>query len=337
MIWIVIGFLALSLFLYCLLGGADFGAGILKIFTKRKDHEKYDEIVAKAMGPVWEANHIWLIILIVILFNGFPTAYSTVSIYFHVPLMIMLLGIIIRGCAFTFRHYDAIRDNARYYYDVFFSFSSFLTPLMLGMIVGGLMLGRVDPQGQGYYAVYMAPWFNWFCFSVGIFTVSIFAFLASVFLIGETQDQTWQLHFMEKAKVANLIAIILGGVVFLTAQLEGYPLLEHYLTRPLSLTGVLLATVSLFPLWLALKRRAVWHSRFWAGFQLAMILAAWFMTIFPEILSMKNSQSLTFFNTSAPQVSLNILGWALIIGVFFFIPALSYLLWVFKANPRQGF
>src|SRR3990167_4182924 len=114
--WIVLGYLGLSLFLYSLLGGADFGAGVLELFLPKDNREKYRNLISKAMGPVWEANHIWLIILIVILFNGFPKAYAEISIYFHIPLTLMLVGIIFRGCAFTFRTYDAVKDNSREIY-----------------------------------------------------------------------------------------------------------------------------------------------------------------------------------------------------------------------------
>src|SRR3990167_7593944 len=99
MVNIVIFFLALSLLLYVLLGGADFGAGILEIFSSRDKKDLHEELVNQALGPVWEANHIWLIIAVVILFNGFPEAYANLSIYFHVPLTLMLFGVVLRGCS----------------------------------------------------------------------------------------------------------------------------------------------------------------------------------------------------------------------------------------------
>jgi cytochrome bd ubiquinol oxidase subunit II len=122
MLVVVIGFLVISLLFYCLLGGADFGAGALELFVPQKNRKRHEELVTKAMGPVWEANHIWLIILIVILFNAFPKVYTQYSIYFHIPLTLMLIGIVLRGCAFSFRQYDALKDNAHRYYTLAFSF-----------------------------------------------------------------------------------------------------------------------------------------------------------------------------------------------------------------------
>src|SRR3989338_421514 len=153
--WVVLGFLAVSVFLYCLLAGADFGAGVLELFFPKNDREEYRNLIVKAMGPVWEANHIWLIIVIVILFNGFPKAYAEISIYFHIPLTLMLIGIILRGCSFTFRTYDTLKDQPREMYSRIFSLSSLLTPLMFGIIIGGLMLGRVDPGSHGYWAKFV--------------------------------------------------------------------------------------------------------------------------------------------------------------------------------------
>src|SRR5687768_8802194 len=103
MLVVVIIFLWLSILVYFLLGGADFGAGIIEMFTSKKRVRRTRATLYHAIGPVWEANHMWLIIAIVILFVGFPHIYSTLSIHLHIPLLIMLMGIIARGTAFVFR------------------------------------------------------------------------------------------------------------------------------------------------------------------------------------------------------------------------------------------
>src|SRR5690606_39416673 len=113
---VVIIFLWLSLLLYLILGGADFGAGIIELFTSEKNIRRTRKTLYHAIGPIWEANHMWLIIVIVILFVGFPAIYSALSIFLHIPLVIMLMGIIARGTAFVFRHYDAVRDDMQAFY-----------------------------------------------------------------------------------------------------------------------------------------------------------------------------------------------------------------------------
>src|SRR5258708_33694817 len=100
-------FLGLSLLFYCVFAGADFGAAILECFLGNKEREAQKRVIAGAIGPVWEANHVWLILAVVILFTAFPKAYSALSITYYIPLTFLLVGIIFRGCAFTFAHYDA--------------------------------------------------------------------------------------------------------------------------------------------------------------------------------------------------------------------------------------
>ena len=102
MIYVVVIFLWTSILLYLLLGGADFGAGIIELFSRKSERATTRKTMYEAIGPVWEANHMWLIIAIVILFVGFPIIYTTVSVYLHIPLVCMLLGIIARGTAFVF-------------------------------------------------------------------------------------------------------------------------------------------------------------------------------------------------------------------------------------------
>src|SRR3982751_809249 len=142
--YVVIAYLWLSILLYLLLGGADFGAGIIELFTSAKNRHKTRKTLYHAIGPIWEANHMWLIIAIVILFVGFPVIYATMSTYLHIPLVIMLMGIIARGTALTFRNYDAVHDNMQKVYNKIFVYSSFITPLFLGIIAGSTVSGRVD-------------------------------------------------------------------------------------------------------------------------------------------------------------------------------------------------
>src|ERR1035437_1169734 len=142
---IIIFVLGIALLLYILLGGADFGAGIIEIFTGKKGIDT----ISKAIAPVWEANHIWLILAIVILFNGFPHVFTTLTTYLHIPLLIVLIGIIFRGTAFTFRYYDTIKDKTHKYYTVLFRISSLLTPFFLGVTLGAIILGKIPANVNG--------------------------------------------------------------------------------------------------------------------------------------------------------------------------------------------
>lgn len=333
--WVVIIFLVASIFLYCLLAGADFGAGVLEFFVPPKRREAYMDLTAMAMGPVWEVNHIWLIIMIVILFNGFPNAFSTICTYFHIPLIIMLIGVIIRGCSFSFRHYDAVKDHSQQYYSWAFALSSLVTPVMLGMVIGGLMSGRVDTHASGYSAQYIEPWCDLFSFSVGLFCLCIFSFLASVYLIGEAHELQMKERLMVQARIASLVMVLMGAVVFTCAGLEGLSLGQRVLGNPISLSCLIAASLALFFLWKAIGHENHWYARLSAGFELAMILGAWLAVIFPNILFFKDAKSLSLFSSLAPGRCIDILGISLIGGTLLFAPALGYLFVVFKAGPQK--
>ena len=249
-------FLAVSILFYCIFGGADFGGGMLEAFAGTARREEQRKVIAHAIGPVWEANHVWLILAVVILFTGFPKAYSALSVTFHIPLTLMLIGIVLRGCAFTFRHYDAVRDDSQRYYSAIFIASSFLTPLMLGIVAGGMLLGASSPPEAGFYVSFVRPWANLFCFAVGVFTCVLFAFLAAVYLVGETQDAEIKRIFARRALVLNALAILVGIAVFAAAELEGLPLARLFAERRLSLGSMIGATVILLPLWIAVRRDA---------------------------------------------------------------------------------
>src|SRR3954469_2979386 len=132
MLYVVMAYLWAAILLYLLMGGADFGAGIIELVTSNKNKSKTRRTMYNAIGPIWEANHMWLIIAIVILFVGFPVIYTTMSTYLHIPLVIMLMGIIARGTALAFRNYDAVIDDMQKVYNKIFVYSSFITPLFLG-------------------------------------------------------------------------------------------------------------------------------------------------------------------------------------------------------------
>ena len=168
----------------------------------------------------------------------------------------MLLGIVLRGCAFTFRHYDAVRDNSQRYYSAIFVAGSFLTPLMLGVVAGGILLGASSPVEAGFAAAFVRPWANLFCFAVGVFTCVLFAFLAAVYLIGETQEDEIRRIFVRRAMVLNALAIIVGIAVFMAAELSRLPLARLFAGHAVSLASMIGATVILGPLWIAMRRVA---------------------------------------------------------------------------------
>jgi cytochrome d ubiquinol oxidase subunit II len=335
MLWVVIAFLGLSLFLYCLLGGAEVGAGVLELFLNRERRGAQRKIIDKAMGPVWEANHMWLILMVVILFMGFPRVYSGVSVMLHIPLTAMLIGIIARGCSFTFRHYDAVKGRSQRAYTAFFVFSSIWTPFFLGVTLGALVPGG-KPDGAGYAAHYVDPWLRPFPLALGLFTVCLFAYIAAVYLIGECPSWEPELRrsFARKALWAGIATAVSGTLVFFAAEADGVHLLAEFLRFGWASLCMLLATLCFPAMLVAGLRDQVWTQRVIVGAQVALVLAGWLRVQFPVLARLPGGE-LTFFNAHAPAATLNQLGGALLVGSVFILPALYYLFRVFKLREED--
>ena len=330
MLYIVIIFLLVSVYLYCLLGGADFGAGIVELTARGESKERTKNLVSESMAPIWEANHMWLIITVVILFNAFPDIYTRVSISLYIPLILLLVGIVLRGTAFTFRHYDAIKDESQKVYSKIFSYSSLIVTFFFGLVIGALISGKIAITPADFYEGYITPWFNIFSISVGIFLCTLFSFIASVYLIGDSTEKSIREEFITKAKHTTISMVVSGGFVFTASYIENVDLVTQFFSHPVSITLIVLATIGLPVLWITLGKGLIWYSRIIAGAQLLFVLGGFYAIYFPTIVKIKDGTSLTLFNSAAPEITLNYLGWALIIGSFIIFPSLFYLLDIFK-------
>jgi cytochrome d ubiquinol oxidase subunit II len=334
LLYVVIIFLWTSILLYLLLGGADFGAGIIELFTSKKNRSLTRKTLYAAIGPIWEANHMWLIIAIVILFVGFPVIYTTMSVHLHIPLTIMLLGIIARGTAFTFRHYDAVKDDMQNLYNPIFEYSSFVTPLFLGIIAGSAVSGHIDPQADTFMDAYIYSWLHWFSISVGLFTVSICGFLASVYLIGETDHDADRLRFAHKAQFFNIAAVLCGLFVFIASWIENIPLIDWFFGNWIGRIAMLSATLSLIWMWYLLYAGKLELLRPLAGFQVTMILLTTTYRHFPNIVILKDGGFLSLIEHSGQEKTIYALGMALLLGSIFILPALFYLIYSFQKRDK---
>lgn len=330
MIYVVIGFLWLSMCLYLILGGADFGAGIVELFTSKKARHKTQEIMYESIAPVWEANHMWLIIAIVILFVGFPEIYTTMSTYLHIPLVLMLLGIIARGTAFTFRHYDAVKDDWQILYTQIFYYASLLTPFFLGLIATATVSQSINPDAKTFLDLYIFSWLNWFGVAVGLFTVALCAYLASIFSLRETRDKLDLTLMIKKSKQTMIFVVLTGALVFLTAYLSDIPLLTWVFSKPLGIMAISFATVALGLIFRAMKNRKLLPVRALAGFQVIMILVAATYQHNPDIILLGNGQHLSLLEHIAAPKTISALGWALMLGSLFILPFLFYLMFSFS-------
>jgi len=218
-----------ALTFYVLLGGADYGGGVWDLLARGPRAAEQRGVIAKALAPIWEANHVWLILVVVVLFTAFPPAFALIFTALHVPLLLILLGIILRGSAFIFRDHDRTHRSdsehtsgtyhpaAQSRWGRIFATASLLTPVLLGVVVGAVSSTNIQPPSERTTIAYFFTWFAPFPFAVGLFAVVLFAFLAAVYLTLETTDTALQDDFRKRAITSEIVAGVLALTVFLLA------------------------------------------------------------------------------------------------------------------------
>lgn len=334
MIDILLLFLALSIALYVLFGGADFGGGILEVGLGSYRNHDLRKLISHAMAPVWEANHIWLILAVVILFMGFPKVYTEALTYLHLPLMAVLMGIVARGCAFTFRHYDTFQSSYYGAYSWVFAYSSLWTSFFLGVTSGSFIIGAINPEASSYFDLFVYPWFNPFCLIVGVFTVCLCALLAAVYLMGETEDPELIHIFRRKARTASIAMAVLGPGVFLAAEKMGLPLSAIFIDNLVSMLCFGVGTALLY-----LFRKSLYApppmlmARIFGVLIVTLVIIGWMAAQYPLAIRYSPDSGevhLTFHAAAAPEATLRVLLGSLIVGSLLIFPSLAYLFKVFK-------
>lgn len=331
MIEILIFFIGASLVLYVLFGGADYGAGILELLpTPARLRDGQKELINYAMGPVWEANHMWLVLIIVILFNGFPLIFTTLMTSLHIPMVALLIGIVVRGTAFTFRHYDAVQtETSQKTYTVLFGFSSLWTAIWLGVLAGSLHRGLIAPKSLDFFEAYIHPWWGLYPFAMGLFVAAIFTFLASVYLIGEARSSELRKLFTRRAFGANIAVILTSLLLFVLSHSEMHSLFKDFITHPFALSCLIAATVLFFIQWIFIRTKKSIATRVTSAGQVVLILSGWFALYFPDVIRTTEG-AISFQNAAAPESTQKMLVIALLVGSLFIFPSLFYLFKVFR-------
>jgi cytochrome bd ubiquinol oxidase subunit II len=315
---------------YVLLAGADFGGGVWDFFASGPRRDRQRSLIAHAIGPIWEANHVWLIIVVVLLFTCFPPAFAALGIVLHIPITLMLIGIVLRGSAFTFRSYGSERSETQRRWGTIFAIASVVTPVLLGVCVGAVAAGDLQTEGRaGFTEIFIAPWLTPFALGVGILTLALFAFLAAVYLTLEAPDGELREDFRRRALAcAGAVFVAAFGVLFLAHGAA--PRMRHGLTAtpwamPLQVVTGVAAVTAIWALWARHYRVA----RIAAAAQVSLILWGWVLAQFPYLVP----PTLTIEDAAAPRRTLVLTLWALAAGALVLFPSLAYLFRIFKAGP----
>jgi cytochrome d ubiquinol oxidase subunit II len=323
------GVLMVSLNLYALGAGADFGGGVWDMLASGRRERDQRDTIAHAIGPIWEANHVWLILVIVVLFVGFPVGFAALATALHVPLTLMLIGIVLRGSAFAFRSYGGDDDATQRRWGRIFAMASIVTPVMLGVCAGAVASGTIRVRDGRAVTDFISPWLAPFPFAIGFFTLALFAFLAAVYLTLETGDGELRDGFRRRALLA---AVAVGAMALASFVLAGTgaPSIRRGLARewwsiPFHAVTGLAAVGAIAALWF----RRFGLARVLAMAQVTLILWGWGLAQFPYLVE----PDLTFESAAAPDSVLRPIVVALAAGVVVLGPSLAYLYHVFKA-PR---
>jgi cytochrome bd ubiquinol oxidase subunit II len=305
---------------YMVLGGADFGAGLWFLLSGRgQDREHLREHTFRAMGPVWEANHVWLIFVLVVCWTAYPVAFGSIASTLAVPLFIAAVGIIMRGTAYALRSGSPStrQDSA---IGLVFSLSSVLTPFALGTAIGGIASGRV-PVGNAEGDL-LSSWLNPTSLLIGVLAVATAAYLAAVFLAADAArqgDEPVTTAFRRRALVAGVVAgaIALGGLVVVHEDASG---LFEGLTQGTGLAA-LLASVGAGIWAMALVARSrLEPARYSAAVAVAAIVVGWGAAQSPTFLP-----GLTVEQAAAETSTLVALLVGLGIGALILVPSLFVL------------
>ncbi|MER7005307.1 cytochrome d ubiquinol oxidase subunit II [Dactylosporangium sp. NPDC000555] len=315
---------------YAVLGGADYGAGFWDLTAggaKRGRAPRH--LIDMVLAPVWEANHVWLIFCLVMLWTGFPAAFAAITTTLYVPLGLAALGVVIRGCGFAFRKAFTATEHQRAA-GAAFAFSSVLTPFFLGTVAGGIASGRVPSAGGGDP---LYSWLNPTSLLGGVLAVLVCAFVAAVFLTAEARRRGYhglRRYFARRARIGALAAgvVAVAGIGVLHADA---PHLTHgLLTRGLPLM-IISAACGLGSLTL-LRHAPPRVAQAAAVGAAATVVAGWGVAQYPYLLG----NHLTIAEAAAPAPTLLALTVVAAAALILVVPSLALLYALHQTGDLGG-
>ncbi len=309
LVWLTMG---AALIIYVLTAGADFGAGLWDVLASDDDERGALE---HAIAPIWEANHVWLIFIIVVMFTAFPKAFAMVSIQFHIPLVLVLIGIVLRGSGFVFRAYGLAPGRLRDTYGRIFAWASIFTPFFLGLILAGMSSAALDSP---------------FAIAVGIFTLALFALLTAVYMTLDAAPLI-AARFRVRALACEAVCGLTAGATLFFAFKDAPMLAERFTQArafwPIQATCAIAAAAVIW----SLAARRYRLARLAVMAQVAFVVIGWGV-------AMRGSLILGVIDidhAGANPRTLQLLLPTIAAGAVLLIPSLILLLRIFKASHGE--
>jgi cytochrome d ubiquinol oxidase subunit II len=313
-------FIVLGLTAYAVLGGADFGAGFWDLTAGGAARGgRVRGLIQRSMSPVWEANHVWLIFVLVITWTAFPVAFGAIFETLMLPLFLAALGIILRGTAFALRGQAATIAEARFL-GAGFAISSVLLPFFLGAALGGVVSGQVDATDP---VASVDAWTNPTSLAIGVLAVLTGAYLAAVYLAGDAQRAELPdlvRAFRARALIAGAVtgAAAFGALLVIRSDAR---FLFDGLTSGSALVAVLLSALAGLATFALVWIGRFEPARFTAAAAVGATIVGWWLAARPDLLP----GQLTIDEAAAPDATLTALVVSVGLGLIILIPSLFYL------------
>jgi cytochrome bd ubiquinol oxidase subunit II len=306
--------------MYAIFGGADFGAGFWDLTAGGVERGRRPrEVIDHSIGPVWEANHVWLIFVFVLLWTCFPEAYASITLTMFVPLTIAAFGIVLRGASFAFRK-AVFRVRAQRQFGAIFAISSVLVPYCFGAVAGGIASGRVPAGGQAG-----DPWNSWVnptSIVVGVLAVCVAAYVATVFLTwdaGRLSDDAMVAYFRIRALVAGVVSGVVALVGLFVMRSDAKYIFDGLTSRalPLVVVSAIAGVVAL----VLLRGRPRPGGRVAAVVAAGALVLGWGVAQWDYLLP----ETLTVSQAGAPAGTITAVLVAAVLAVLLIVPAFALL------------
>ena len=323
--------LGVAVAVYALSAGADFGGGVWDLLASGPRRERQRELIAEAIAPIWEVNHIWMIFVVVLLFTVFPIAFAIVTTALHIPMLLALVGIVLRGSAFVFRAYGMQPTETRARWGRVFAITSALTPIFLGMILAALSSGeiRVDMQTETLSSGFFAGWLSPFALATGVFALVLFALLAAVYLAREAElrgELELRDDFRLRALVCEAVAFVLAIAVLALAHGQSQQLFAGLLGAPWSIPIQVLTFIAASGAIVCLWKQRMAMARTFVMFQVGLVVLGWGAAMDRHLVL----PDVHVTAAGAVEPVLAFLPWVLLGDSVLLVPALWWLFRVFR-------
>jgi len=326
---VLLSILWLALIIYTVTGGADFGGGMLELFAFGESGPRQSALIDESIDPVWESNHVWLIFLLVVFFTAFPPAFAAINVVLFIPLMLAVIGIVLRGSAFAFKMHGIIRrsQNVRILSRIF-SVASAMTPFFLALAAASIASGHVQIQNTSQIVTNTgSDWLTPFTVTIGAMALTLCVTIAAIYMTVEATakgDTELVEAFRRRGLIAVALTAALGLLGLILAPSEAAFLWHGMLDKaiPVVIVTMLVGVAAAAALWF---RRYRW-ARVLIVAEAAFLLLSWGVSQYPYIIP----PDVTAANASSPQETQVFLLVGIIIALIIVVPSLWFLFYVFK-------